>query len=83
MQSLGSHALYLQGKALADLSRYAEVLVPLDEVVEVDPENVHVRLVQGWCHKRIGRMTWWCMTWRRCWRPTRKTRRCTTIWPAT
>ena len=55
-QSLGSHALYLRGKALADLGRYAEALVPLGEVVDADPENIHVRLIQGWCHKRIGRI---------------------------
>ena len=55
-QSLGSHALYLRGKALADLGRYAEALVPLGEVVDADPENIHVRVIQGWCHKRIGRI---------------------------
>ena len=55
-QTLGSHALYLRGNALTDLGRYAEALVPLEEVVDVDPENVHVRLIQGWCHKRIGRI---------------------------
>jgi tetratricopeptide (TPR) repeat protein len=55
-EALGSHALYLRGKALSDLGRYAEALVPLAEVVDADPENVHVRLVQGWCHKRVGRL---------------------------
>jgi tetratricopeptide (TPR) repeat protein len=55
-ETLGSHALYLRGKALTDLGRFAEALVPLEEVVDADPENVHVRLVQGWCHKRIGRL---------------------------
>ena len=48
--------LYLRGKALTDLGRYAEALVPLGEVVDADPENVHVRLIQGWCHKRLGRI---------------------------
>ena len=55
-QSLGSHGLYLRGKALADLGRYADALTPLGEVARVDPENIHVRLIQGWCHKRIGRI---------------------------
>ena len=55
-QPLGCQALYLRGKALTDLGRFAEALVLLEEVVDADPENMHVRLIQGWCHKRIGRI---------------------------
>jgi Flp pilus assembly protein TadD len=55
-QTLGSQTLYLKGKALADLGRFAEALLPLEEVAHADPDNIHVYLTQGWCHKRIGRI---------------------------
>ena len=48
--------LYLQGEALRSLERYADAIVPLRKVAELEPENVRVLLALGWCHKRIGRI---------------------------
>jgi Flp pilus assembly protein TadD len=48
--------LFLQGEALRSLERYAEAIVPLRKVAELEPENVQVWLALGWCHKRTGRI---------------------------
>ena len=48
--------LYLQGEALRSLEQYAEAIVPLRKVAEIEPENVQVLLALGWCHKRTGRI---------------------------
>ena len=48
--------LYLQGEALRALERYADAIVPLRKVAELEPENVQVLLALGWCHKRTGRI---------------------------
>ena len=48
--------LYLQGEALRSLERYADAIVPLRKVAELEPENVQVLLALGWCHKRTGRI---------------------------
>jgi tetratricopeptide (TPR) repeat protein len=48
--------LYLQGLALRSLERYADAIVPLGKVAELEPENVSVLLALGWCHKRVGRI---------------------------
>ena len=48
--------LYLQGEALQSLERYADAIVPLRKVAELEPENVQVLLALGWCHKRTGRI---------------------------
>lgn len=50
------HALYLRGEALRSLGRYTEALIPLNQAAEVLPENVHVQLALGWCHKRTARI---------------------------
>jgi tetratricopeptide (TPR) repeat protein len=46
--------LYLRGEALRSLERYADAIVPLGKVAELEPENVQVLLALGWCHKRTG-----------------------------
>jgi len=51
-----AQTLYLQGEALRALGRYGEALVPLAQVTNSDPENVHAWLAAGWCHKRAGRI---------------------------
>jgi tetratricopeptide (TPR) repeat protein len=52
----GPHILFLWGEALRALSRYEEALVPLGQSAEAAPENVHVWIALGWCHKRTGRV---------------------------
>jgi len=51
-----ARTLYLQGEALQSLERYADAVVPLRKVAELEPENVQVLLALGWCHKRSGRI---------------------------
>ena len=46
-----ARSLYLQGEALRSLERYADAIVPLRKVAELEPENVQVLLALGWCHK--------------------------------
>ncbi len=48
--------LYLQGQALRALERYADAIVPLRKVADLEPENVQVWVALGWCHKRTGRI---------------------------
>ncbi len=48
--------LYLQGEALRSLERYADAIVPLGKVAELEPESVRVLLALGWCQKRVGRI---------------------------
>jgi tetratricopeptide (TPR) repeat protein len=50
------HALYLQGEALRSLGRFTEALGPLGQAAQAVPENVHVQLALGWCHKRTARL---------------------------
>jgi len=47
---------YLEGQALRSLERYADAIVPLRKVAELEPENVQVLLALGWCQKRCGRI---------------------------
>ena len=51
-----SQALYLSGQALKTLERYHEAVEPLRQASELDPDNIHVWLLLGWCHKRCGRL---------------------------
>jgi Flp pilus assembly protein TadD len=51
-----ARTLYLQGEGLRSLERYADAIVPLRRVAELEPENVQVLLALGWCHKRTGRI---------------------------
>jgi Flp pilus assembly protein TadD len=55
-QAADVRTLYLQGQALRSLERYAEAIVPLEKVAELEPENVQVLLALAWCHKRTGRI---------------------------
>lgn len=52
----GPGALLLRGEALRSVKRFREALVPLGQASEIMPENVHLWLAIGWCHKRIGRI---------------------------
>ena len=47
---------YLRGEALRSLKRYREALYHLQFAAESVPENVHIFLALGWCHKRMGRL---------------------------
>ena len=51
-----SQTLYLQGEALRALGQHAEALAVLERVAKAEPENIHVWLALGWCHKRSGRI---------------------------
>ncbi len=51
-----SHVLYLRGQALRVMHRFGESLEPLEQAAELDPENIHIHLALGWCHKRTGRL---------------------------
>jgi tetratricopeptide (TPR) repeat protein len=55
-EMLGEHALYLQGESLRALGMFREALQPLARASRENPENVHVWLALGWCHKRTGRV---------------------------
>lgn len=54
--SRSPHALYLHGEALRSLGRYLEALEPLGQAAKTVPENVHVQMALGWCHKRTARL---------------------------
>ena len=53
---LDGHSLYLWGEALRDLDRFEDALVPLGRASEIEPENIHIWIALGWCHKRLGRL---------------------------
>lgn len=49
-------ALHLKGQALRSMERYEEAIEALSLAADADPENLHVWLALGWCHKRNGRL---------------------------
>jgi tetratricopeptide (TPR) repeat protein len=49
-------ALYLKGQALRAMERYEDAIEALSLAADADPENLHVWLALGWCHKRAGRL---------------------------
>ena len=49
---LTDHALYLQGECLRSLDRFGEAVEPLARAAHGSPQDVHVWLALGWCHKR-------------------------------
>ena len=49
-------ALHLRGQLLRAMQRYRDAIVPLQQAAEFDPENIHIWLALGWCHKRSGRL---------------------------
>lgn len=55
-ESLPEHALYLQGECLRALGQFHEALEPLTLASQTNPDNIHVWLALGWCHKRNGRV---------------------------
>lgn len=48
--------LFLRGQALRMMERFLDAVKPLEEAAKLDPENVHIWLALGWCHKRLGRL---------------------------
>jgi tetratricopeptide (TPR) repeat protein len=50
------HVLYLKGQALRAMERHEEAIEPLRKAAERDPDNIHIHLALGWCHKRRGRL---------------------------
>ncbi len=53
---LDGHSLYLWGEALRSLERFDDALTPLSRAAEIEPENIHIWLALGWCHKRLGKL---------------------------
>jgi len=49
-------ALLLEGQALKLMERYRDALDPLERSADLAPDNLHVWLALGWCHKRTGRL---------------------------
>jgi tetratricopeptide (TPR) repeat protein len=52
----GPSTLYLWGEALRTVERYHEAIAPLTKAADADPENAHIWVALGWCHKRTGRL---------------------------
>ena len=52
--NFNSQALYLWGEALQKMGRYAEALIPLGRAAKIMPDDIHIWLALGWCHKRTG-----------------------------
>jgi tetratricopeptide (TPR) repeat protein len=50
------HAMFLRGQALRIMERYAEAVEALRQVVEIVPDDQHVRLALAWCYKRCQRL---------------------------
>lgn len=50
-----THCL-LRGKALADLERYREALVPLERAAAIGPTKSQVYFALAWCYKRTGQL---------------------------
>lgn len=55
-ETLPDHALYLQGESLRALGQFREALEPLSRAAQGNPDNIHIWLALGWCHKRSGRI---------------------------
>jgi tetratricopeptide (TPR) repeat protein len=49
-------ACFSLGEALVKLHRYEEALLPLERSADLMPDDIHVRLVLGWCYKRTGQL---------------------------
>lgn len=49
-------ALLLEGQAWKLLDQHREAIAALEHSAELDPNNIHVWLALGWCHKRTGRL---------------------------
>lgn len=55
-ETLTDHALYLQGESLRALGKFSEAVEVLSRAALGTPDNIHVWLALGWCHKRVGRL---------------------------
>ncbi|MBN2296194.1 MAG: hypothetical protein JXM70_27435 [Pirellulales bacterium] len=54
LSNFNSHALCLWGEALQTMDRFADALIPLSRAAKLAPDNIHIWLAMGWCHKRTG-----------------------------
>jgi len=54
--ALDGNAFYLRGEALRTLEHHAEAVDALLQAADFLPENIHIWLALGWCHKRQGRL---------------------------
>lgn len=54
--AFGPSTLYLWGEALRSVDRFDEAIPPLTQAANADPENTHIWVALGWCHKRTGRL---------------------------
>lgn len=52
--NFSSRALCIWGEALQTMDRFAEALIPLGRAAKLAPDNIHIHLALGWCHKRTG-----------------------------
>ncbi len=48
--------LHLKGQAYRVMERFAEAIPPLTAAKNAEPENIHILLALGWCHKRLDRI---------------------------
>ena len=48
--------LHMKGQTLRTMEQYDAAIEPLMAAADAQPENVHIWLALGWCHKRIGRL---------------------------
>ncbi len=51
-----SRVLFLKGYALRVMERYADAVEPLHLAAELDPGNLEIWLMLGWCYKRCGQI---------------------------
>ena len=49
-------ALYLQGESLPHPGPISRSIVPLARAAQGSPDDIHIWLALGWCHKRTGRI---------------------------
>jgi tetratricopeptide (TPR) repeat protein len=52
----GATTLYLWGESLRALGRFDEAIGSLRQAAKAEPENVHIWLALGWCHKRTNQL---------------------------
>jgi len=51
-----AHALYLKGEAFRGQGDFAGAIDWLEQAAQAEPENFHVYMALGWCHKRCDRI---------------------------
>lgn len=51
-----ARACFLLGESLRELCRHREAVIPLARSAALKPDDPHVWLALGWCHKRTGQL---------------------------